>query len=504
MDLIPDYIDRKHGRSRVEYLDPRLEPILGPTYGIMVYQEQVMQIAQVIGGYSLGGADLLRRAMGKKLPEEMAKHRDLFVAGAEKNGVTRAKANELFDLMEKFAGYGFNKSHAAAYALVAYQTAYMKAHHPAAFMAANMSAVMDDTDKVQQFHADAIANGLAVLPPDVNAGEYRFVPVDARTVRYGLGGIKGTGESAIGAIIRARAEGGPFTDLFDLCERVDKRIVNRRVIEALVRAGAFDAIDDHRARLLASVGVALEAAEQRERDAHQVSLFADGGARTRPAMPEVPRWDERQRLAEEKAALGFYLSGHPFTVYAREFAPFIRTPLAEVAPRNEPQLLAGMVASARTAMTRRGKMSIVVLDDGTAQLEVSVYSELWETSRDLVKEDRPLIVQGKVSKDEFSGGFRIVADRLFDLAGARARFARGLRLSLNGEASTASAAAAKKLREVLGPYRNGPCPVSVRYRNGDTVAELRLGDGWRVTPDDGLIASLNDWLKPENVEIVYS
>jgi DNA polymerase-3 subunit alpha len=406
--------------------------------------------------------------------------------------------------MEKFAGYGFNKSHAAAYALVAYQTAYMKAHHPAAFMAANMSAVMDDTDKVQQFHADAIANGLAVLPPDVNAGEYRFVPVDAKTVRYGLGGIKGTGESAIGAIVRARAEGGPFTDLFDLCERVDKRIVNRRVIEALVRAGAFDAIDDHRARLLASVGVALEAAEQRERDAHQVSLFGDGGARTRPAMPEVPRWDERQRLAEEKAALGFYLSGHPFSVYAREFAPFIRTRLAEVAPRNEPQLLAGMVASARTAMTRRGKMSIVVLDDGTAQLEVSVYSELWETSRDLVKEDRPLVVQGKVSKDEFSGGFRIVADRLFDLGGARTRFARGLRLSLNGEASTASAAAARKLREVLGPYRNGPCPVSVRYRNGDTIAELRLGDDWRVTPDDGLIASLSDWLKPENVELVYA
>jgi DNA polymerase-3 subunit alpha len=506
MDLIPDYTDRKNGRQRVEYLDPRLEPILAPTYGIMVYQEQVMQIAQAIGGYSLGAADLLRRAMGKKLPEEMATHRDLFVAGAEKNGVSRGRANELFDLMEKFAGYGFNKSHAAAYALVAYQTAYMKVHHNAAFMAANCSAVMTDTDKVQQFHADAIANGLKMLPPDVNAGEYRFVPVDARTIRYGLGAIKGTGESAIGAIVKAREEGGPFADLFDFCERIDKRNVNRRVVEALVRAGAFDALDDHRARLLASVGVALEAAEQRERDAHQVSLFGDaeGAARHRPAPVDAPRWDEQRRLAEEKTALGFYLSGHPFVAFRREFAPFLRGTLAELAPRNEPQLIAGMVVSARTAMTRRGKMLIVLLDDGAAQLEVSVYSEVWEASRDLVKEDRPLVVQGKVSKDEFSGGFRVIAERLYDLAAARAKFARGLRLSLNGEASAASAAAAKKLRELLAPYRNGPCPVRVRYSSGSAVAEVRLGDEWRVTPDDGLIAALSDWLKPENVEIVYA
>lgn len=463
-----------------------------------------MQIAQAIAGYSLGGADLLRRAMGKKNQEEMDAQRGTFVAGAVRGGMPERKANELFDLIQKFAGYGFNKSHAAAYALVAYQTAYMKAHHTAAFMAANLSAVMDDTDKVQQFHADAVANGLRVLPPEVNSGEYRFVPVDPSTIRYGLGAIKGTGESAIGAILKAREAGGPFRDLFDFCERVDKRIVNRRVVEALVRAGAFDALDDHRARLLASVGVALEAAEQRERDAQQVSLFGDSAARVHPALAQVPRWDDRQRLAEEKVALGFYLSGHPFGVYARELAPVIRTTLAELAPRGEPQLLAGMVAAARTAMTRRGKMAIVVLDDGSAQVEVSVYNELWETSRDLVKEDRPLVVQGKVSKDEFSGGLRVVADRLFDLAGVRARFARALRLSLNGDASTAAPAAAKKLRELLGPYRNGPCPVSVRYRNGIAVAELRLGDEWRITPDDGLIAALGDWLKPENVEVVYA
>jgi DNA polymerase-3 subunit alpha len=344
-----------------------------------------------------------------------------------------------------------------------------------------------------------------VLPPDVNAGEYRFVPVDARTIRYGLGAIKGTGESAIGAIVKARAEGGPFADLFEFCERIDKRIVNRRVVEALVRAGAFDTLDDHRAQLLASVGIALEAAEQRERDAQQVSLFGDaeGAARHRPVLVDAPRWDEQRRLAEEKTALGFYLSGHPFVAFRREFAPFVRGTLAEITPRNEPQLIAGMVVSARTAMTRRGKMLIVLLDDGAAQLEVSVYSEVWEANRDLVKEDRPLVVQGKVSKDEFSGGLRVIAERLYDLAAARAKFARGLRLSLNGEASTAAAPAVKKLRELLAPYRNGPCSVCVRYSSGSAVAEVRLGDEWRVTPDDGLIAALSDWLKPENVEIVY-
>jgi DNA polymerase-3 subunit alpha len=504
MDLIPDFIERKHGRQRVEYLDPRLEPILGPTYGVMVYQEQVMQIAQVIGGYSLGGADLLRRAMGKKLPEEMATHRDAFVDGALKNDFTPRKANELFDLMEKFAGYGFNKSHAAAYALVAYQTAYMKAHHAAAFMAANLSALMDDTDKVQSLFQDAVANGLRMLPPDINAGEYRFVPIDTRSIRYGLGAVKGTGESAITAILKAREEGGPFADLFDFCERIDRRIVNRRSVEALVRAGAFDAIDANRARLFASVGIALEAAEQRARDAQQTSLFGEAAARQRPACVEAAPWSEQQRLAEERAALGFYLSGHPFAAYRREFAPFVRSTLAELGPRNEPQLIAGMVASARTAMTRRGKMAVVTLDDGTAQIEVSVYNELWEESRDRIREDRPLVAQGKVSKDEFTGGFRVVADKLYDLAGARARFARAIRLSMNGEASMAGGAAAKKLKALLEPYRNGSCAVRVSYRHGEAVAELRLGEEWRVSPDDALIASLRDWLQPENVEVVYA
>jgi DNA polymerase-3 subunit alpha len=500
MDLIPEYIERKHGK-RVEYLDPRLAPILGPTYGIMVYQEQVMQIAQVVGGYSLGGADLLRRAMGKKKPEEMAQQREIFVAGAEKNGLARSKATQLFDLMEKFAGYGFNKSHAAAYALLAYQTAYMKAHHAAAFVAANLSAVMDDTDKVRQFHEDGVANGLAILPPEVNASEYRFVPVDAKTIRYGLGAVRGTGESAINAILEARS-GKPFTDLFDFCSRVDKRSVNRRVVEALVRAGAFDALESNRARLLASVGRALEAAEQAEAQASQESLFGEaeaprGGA---SVYVDAPPWDMKQKLMEEKVALGFYLSGHLFRVYERELARFPRVPLAKLSP-GERVWMAGIVVAARTQMTRRGRMMVVMLDDASAQVEISVFNELFERHREKLKEDSLLVVAGKVQNDEFSGGLRVTADELMDLEALRGRYAALLKLSVNGQAD------ARRLQQVLGPYRatgSGSCQVLVEYENGKAVCKLALGEAWRVRPDSQLISDLGAWLAPENVEVVYS
>ncbi len=500
MDLIPDFIARKHGSQRVEYLDKRIEPILSPTYGIMVYQEQVMQIGQVIGGLTLGGADLLRRAMGKKKAEEMAQQRDVFVAGAEKNGLTRGKATQLFDLMEKFAGYGFNRSHAAAYALLAYQTAYMKAHHGAAFMAANLSLVMDDTDKVRQFHEDALANGLAVLPPDINASDYRFMPVDAKTIRYGLGAVRGTGESAIGAILAAR-KAGPFTDLFDVCRRVDKRTVNRRAVEALVRAGAFDALETNRASLLASVGRALEAAEQAERQASQVSLFGDAEAVRGGAVPliEARSWDQRQLLLEEKAALGFALSGHLFSVYAREIAGFPRTPLARLSPAEQRVWLAGVVNAARTQMTRRGRMMSVLLDDGTAQLEVSVFNELFEKHRDKLKEDALLIVQGKVQRDDFAGGMRVTADELYDLPALRARFAARLRLEMNGKAD------AKQLMDLLAPYRTGgACPVFVHYETGAAACDVALGEAWRVRPDAQLIERLGAWLAPENVQVVYA
>ena len=961
MDLIPDFIERKHGRQRVDYPDPRVQPILEPTYGIMIYQEQVMQIAQVIGGYTLGAADELRRAMGKKLPEEMAQHRGTFVAGAAKNGVSERKANEIFDLMEKFAGYGFNKcvvgstqvqdartgerwtvqelfkrrknldlvvhslgddwrlraravrtvvwngrrptfelrtalgrrivatdnhplrtldgwiplrdlapgdriamprrldvassarwpehelivlggllsegntchptclyfynndagliadfahaasrfpdtvarvatrangrlevclstgrdtrfrkgqrpwnatvgnaalaldelparngafvwaqqlgllnrradrkrapcavftladgnialllgrmwsgdgffigpsntvpyyatsseglardvqdlllrlgvvariqtkrfkyrgglrpgyavyllgedsvrrfvecvvphcvgrdvqiralkarlallaggasskdtvpgavrrrvdaarigagltwrelevqsavsmrefygrgsvgkrgfrratvgrlaayfnddglralatsdvywdtlveiaprgvedvydlevegdhnfvadglivhnSHAAAYAVLAYQTGYLKAHYSAEFMAATLSADMANTDKVQQLVDDAIANGLEVLRPDTQTGEYRFVPVRVAAetgkpggkgvIRYGLGALKGTGESAIGQIVEARRAGGPFKDLFDFCRRMDKRVVNRRAVESLIRAGAFDSLDDHRARLLAVVGAAMESAEQANRSAHQVSLFGDlAETPVEVAMPEVPRWAPGEQLLNEKLALGYYLSGHPFHAYAEEVRGFAATPLDRLTPQPQPVLLAGIMHSLRTQMTRRGRMAVILLDDGNARVELTVFNELYEQHRHWLKEDQLLIVEGKVTHDDFSGSLRISAEKLYDLQTARNCHAKAIRLTCNGESSGV------RLREILAPYRSGTCPVSVVYSSRGAECEIDLGEAWRVNLQDDLIRSLGDWLRPENVKIVY-
>jgi DNA polymerase-3 subunit alpha len=502
MDLIPDYIDRKHGK-RFDFLHPLLEPILAPTYGIMVYQEQVMQAAQICAGYSLGGADLLRRAMGKKKPEEMAEQRQIFVTGAADKGISKSKADEIFDYMEKFAGYGFNKSHAAAYALVAFHTAYMKAHHPAAFMAANFSAVMDDTEKVRALHEDSLANGLKVLPPDVNASEYRFVPIDSGTVRYGLGGIRGTGQSAIENMALARKD-GPFTDLFDFCRRVDKRVVNRRAIEAMVRAGAFDSLEPNRAAILASVGLAIEAAEQDERQASQVSLFGDPSDSRSASLKlvETRPWDMKQRLIEEKVALGFTLSGHLFDVYARDLEGFSRTPLARLAPAQGTVWMAGIVAATRTQMTRRGKMMVVLLDDGTAQVEITVFNELFERHREKLREDSLLVVNGKVQRDDFSGGFRVSSEDLLDLATLRARYGQRLRIAMNGQSD------ARKLMALLAPYRSGSdsagCRVLVHYHNGAAEVDVVLGSEWRVRPDEQLLSQLGEWLAPQNVQLSYA
>jgi DNA polymerase-3 subunit alpha len=503
MDFIPNFVNRKHGREKVVYPHPSLERVLGNTYGIMVYQEQVMQTAQVVAGYSLGGADLLRRAMGKKKKEEMDQQRAVFVEGAGANNIGAGQANEIFDVMEKFAGYGFNKSHAAAYSLVAYQTGWLKQHHPAAFAAATLSSEMANTDKVQFFYKDAIDNGLVFLPPDINQSGIRFRPVDGKTIRYGLGAIKGTGEAALSVILKVRdgfdKPGGAFRDLFDFCRRIDKRVVNRRVIEALIRAGAFDAIDNHRAKLLASAGVALEAAEQAERNAMQGGLFDMGaGAQADTAhYVEAARWTEREQLMNEKPALGFFFSGHPYHAYAAELAAFVKRRLGQLEPQREPVLLAGVVMSTRTQMTRRGKMAVVVLDDGTTQLEVTVFNELWDAERAKIKEDELLLVEGKVQKDDYSGGLRITADKLYTLAEARGRFARSLRLTMNGGSD------AKRLQALLSPFRNGPCPVRLAYRNGDATAELPLPENWRVRLDDALIKGLADWLAPENVKVIY-
>ncbi|MDD5175360.1 MAG: DNA polymerase III subunit alpha [Sterolibacterium sp.] len=503
MDLIPSFIARKHGKERVTYPHPAMEKVMSNTYGIMVYQEQVMQTAQVIAQYSLGGADLLRRAMGKKKKEEMDQQRGVFVAGAASNGINAELANEIFDTMEKFAGYGFNKSHAAAYSLVAYHTAWLKCHHPAAFIAATLSSEMANTDKVQFFFDDAKKNGIAFLPPDINTGGIRFQPVDASTIRYGLGAIKGTGESALSVILKVRAEGGSFNDLFDFCTRVDKRVVNRRVIEALVRAGAFDSLDDHRNKLLASVGIALEAAEQAARNAMQCGLFdtaGPGGGAHQAEYVGAARWSENEKLFNEKQALGFFLSGHPYHSYRAELASFVKKSLAQIEAQRDPTLLAGIVVSTRTQMTRRGKMAVVMLDDATAQIEVSIFNELFEAERQKIREDELLLVEGKVTRDDFSGGLRIVADKLLTLGETRGRYAKELSLSMNGHSN------AEKLRALLAPYRNpdnGACPVRLRYRTGDAEVELGLPDTWRVRLDDALLAALHEWLSAENVSVVY-
>jgi len=516
MDLIPDFCRRKHG-EKFEYPHSAVEPVLRETYGIMVYQEQVMQMAQIVGGYSLGGADLLRRAMGKKNVEEMAQQREIFVSGALKNGTSRELAGNLFDLMEKFAGYGFNKSHAAAYALVAYHTAYLKAHHPAAFMAATLSGDLDNTEKVSIFYADTLQQAIHVLPPDVNSSGYMFSPVDEQTIAYGLGAIKGTGEAAINSIVKARAN-GPFKDLFDFCRRVDKRVVNRRTVETLIRAGAFDSINDHRAALMASVDAALASADQHARAANQNSLFGndESDAVLIVQTADVPRWRLREQLAHEKASLGIYLGGHPYQEYADELAHFIKVKLADLTPqfvgqmngsgagsghssrRGVPVVLAGIVAGLRIQQTRRGRMAVVTLDDGSAQVELTVFNEIYEASRPWIREDELLVVRGKASLDEYSGNMRVSADELLDFASARSSFAQQLALRCDGKVGVA------QLKKLFTPYRDGKCPVQIHYSNDDASCQLRLGEAWQVTLHDDLLRDLRELLQAENVKVFYA
>ncbi|MBS1209274.1 MAG: dnaE, partial [Proteobacteria bacterium] len=516
--MVDDFILRKQGKQEIDYFHPDLKACLEPTYGVIVYQEQVMQISQIIGGYTLGGADMLRRAMGKKKKEEMDKHRATIAEGAAKKGYDPALAEHLFDLMTKFAEYGFNKSHTAAYAVVTYQTAWLKAHHCSAFMAATMSSDMDNTDTVKIFYEDTLANKVVVLPPDVNHSTYRFEPTDAKTIRYGLGAVKGCGEPAVRGIIAARETGGPFKDIFDFCARIDRRAANRRVVEALVRAGALDSIaplapdgKPHRAKLLATVGVAMEAAEQAAASAGQGGLFdmGDGPSEIAPEYIEAPVWNEKKRLTEEKTAIGFFISGHPFHSAAAEVRRFVRTPLSRIEPRREPQMLAGIVSAVRIKMGNRGKMAFVTLDDGSMPLDVTIYSEVLEANKGKIMQDEVLIVEGKVSNDDFSGGFRVIAERLLTLGEARGRYARLLTLRFNGEVAAAGGgkAAVGRLQDLLADYRGtreeGCCPIRVRYRNGSAEADLPLGDKWRVRLDDPLLESLREWLSSESVEIIY-
>ncbi|CAH0137921.1 DNA polymerase III subunit alpha [Massilia sp. Bi118] len=509
MDLIPDFCKRKHG-EKFDYPDPRTESILSETYGIMVYQEQVMQMAQIVGGYSLGGADMLRRAMGKKKAEEMAEHREIFRAGAAKDGLSTEKADEIFDLMEKFAGYGFNKSHAAAYALLSYHTAYLKVHHTAAFMAANMSLAMEDTDKIKILVEDSIdVCKLTILPPDVNESQFRFTPEgpprsvtgkQVSNIRYGLGGVKGAGQGAIEAIIAARNEGGKFKDLFDFCLRVDRKQINRRTIESLIRAGAMDCFGVDRAVLLASVGFAMEAAGQAAAAANQVSLFGgeDSDLVAPPEYVKATPWTDRQKLSEEKTALGYYLSGHMFDSYQQEVRRFAKTKLKDLEPSRDPRMLCGVITGVRTQLTQRGKILIVTLDDKTSVVEVTIYNELLEANKNIFREDEFLLVVGKVSEDRFNGGLRITAEKAFGIAEARIQYGHKLEMDL---ACTINPA---KLAEILQPYRqDGGLPVSLRLTPQGIPCVVQLGDGWRVAPSDELKYALELQLGAKEVAVEY-
>lgn len=515
MDLIPSFVARKHGREKVEYPHPLLETVLSETYGIMVYQEQVMQAAQVLGGYSLGGADLLRRAMGKKKPEEMAQHREIFREGAAKKGISAQTADEVFDLMEKFAGYGFNKSHAAAYSLLAYHTGWLKVHYPAEFYAANMTIEMDNTDKLKVLLNDAKLFNIDFEPPDVNRGGYRFEPVSDKLVRYGLGAVKGTGQGAIEAIVEARQADGLFRSFFDFCARVDRKRVNKRVVEALIKAGAFDALNPDRAGLLASVGLAFEWADTQVVNASQGGLFDDlgdahGSSTQEPPLLPGEDWSIRERLGHEKTALGFYLSGHLFDQSEAEVRRFCKRRIADLVDSREPQLLAGIVGDLRFVNGQRGRVAIFKLDDKSETIEAVANDELIEANKDLLKDDELLIVQGKVQPDRFSGGLRLNVNQVFSLAAARARFGRYLQVALDG----ALDGEVRPLTELLRhwpPRREATeqgdlvqgLAVRLAIRRPTASAELDLGDEGRFWPSDEALQGWKSLAAGGQAAIVY-
>ncbi|GCL62628.1 DNA polymerase III subunit alpha [Pseudaquabacterium pictum] len=515
MDLIPSFVARKHGKEVVEYPHPLLEQVLSETYGIMVYQEQVMQSAQILGGYSLGGADLLRRAMGKKKAEEMAKHREIFREGAGKQGIGQEKADEVFDLMEKFAGYGFNKSHAAAYSLLAYHTAWLKVHHTAEFYAANMTIEMDDTDKLKVLLNDAKLFGISFSSPDVNEGTYRFEPLEKKRVRYALGAVKGTGQSAVEAIVEAREAGGRFHSFFDFCARVDRKRVNKRAVEALVKAGAFDALHADRASLVASIGLGFEFAEHQVVNASQGGLFDDGdhGSSTQepPLIPAAP-WSIKERLLFEKTAVGFFLSGHLFQQSETEVRRFCKRRIGDLVDSRDPQLLAGIVSDLRFVNGQRGRVAIFKLDDQSEAIEAVANDELIEANKALFVEDELLIVQGKVQPDRFSGGLRLNVNAVWDLAAARARFGRYLALAMNGGgvaplADLVNTWPAKRetgddgLQRVLGlPLR---LQIARRTAGASAQAELDLGEDGRFWPSDEALARCKALAHGGRAEIVY-
>ncbi len=499
--MVDDFVNRKHGRAAVSYPHPDLEPVLKPTYGVIVYQEQVMQIAQVLAGYSLGGADMLRRAMGKKKPEEMAKQRQLFLDGAQKRDIDEKTAGPIFDLMEKFAEYGFNKSHSAAYALVAYQTAWLKSHYPAAFMAAVLSADMDTTDKIVGLIDDCRDMGLTVLPPDVNDSKIHFTVADEKSIRYGMGAIKGVGEAALAGIVREREQGKAFSSLYDFCQRADK--INRRVMDALVKSGALDTLGGHRASLQASVTRALQIAEQHRsnHDSGQDDMFGvmamDDQQNVEEPLIDVLQWTEEQLLIAEKETLGLYLSGHPIDRYSDELARFIPkkihqldAPEAKGYQRNEiPVITAGLIVAIRTMKAKNGgRMAFITLDDQTARLEVRVFAEVYEQYQSLIQPDKLVVIQGKIGQDNFTGGLAATAETVYDIARAREMCGKALVVSIENYDN--SQEWIQSLQTILTPFRQGMTPLEVDYKNENARTLISLGDDWKITPTDALLADL--------------
>lgn len=500
--MVDDFIDRKHGRARVEYPHPDLEPILKPTYGVILYQEQVMQIAQVLANYTLGAADLLRRAMGKKKAEEMAEQRAIFVEGATGRGVAEATATHIFDLMEKFAGYGFNKSHSAAYALVAYQTAWLKAHYPAAFMAAVMSSDMDNTDKVVTFIDECAQMKLKILPPSVNQSIYPFTVGSQQSILFGLGAIKGVGESAINIIVDERQQAGDFSGLFNFCQRLDLRKVNRRVLEALIKSGAMDQWSVERAVLFASLEKALKVAEKSQKNQHsgQTDLFSllDGDSNEEDYVACNP-WPEFARLEGEKETLGFYLTGHPVDQYAAEFKSFI-TPIAQLNPSvSKKAWICGLVVGIKRIITKRGKkLTILCLEDKASKLDIVVFSEIDDALQTDIQVKQIWVVEGEISHDEYSGGVKMTANQLLSISEARTRFGRCLTLALTHE----SKAIVPALQAMLKANK-GDCLVQIDYSNQAANAILSLAPQWQVLPVDDLLRSLNELLGEGKARMTY-
>jgi DNA polymerase-3 subunit alpha len=512
MDLIPSFVARKHGREEVEYPHPLVAEMLSETYGIMVYQEQVMQTAQILGGYTLGGADLLRRAMGKKKPEEMAQHREIFRAGAAQKAIDAEKADYIFDQMEKFAGYGFNKSHAAAYSLLAYHTGWLKVHYTAEFFCANMTVEMDDTDKLKVLFEDAVNHfGLTFEPPNINRGVHRFEPISDKVVRYGLGAIKGTGQQAIEAIVRARQEGGPFASLFDFCKRVDRTRLNKRTVEALIKAGAFDSLQLNRAAMVASIDRAFDFAAAAEANANQGGLFdmdagAHGASTQEPDLVQILPWGVKERLTHEKTAVGFYLSGHLFDEVSAEVRRFVKRSVAELIDSREPQLLAGIVADLRVINTQKGKLAIFKLDDKSGAIEATADEAMLNAHRNLLKDDELVVVMASMKPDRFSGGFRLVVQQVWDLATARCRFGKYLRVAVNGRAPDIQRLLRdfppQRVHSEQGELVRG-LPVRLAVRRDQVVAELHLGEQARFFPSDAALASWMAQADAGQAQIVY-